>query len=116
VWQEREQEMSMTHPNTQGVHSATKANDLHARLNFEEGSSDRLVIESTNRTGNGCGSSPEKFVHRTKETRSEYLARHARRAEADRARQAVKADQDMALLAIQLTDDMADIIAQAKEM
>lgn len=105
----------MTHPNTQGVHSATKANDLHARLNFEEGSTDRLVIVQNNRTGNGCGSSPDSFVHRTKETRSQYLARTVKRAEADRARQAVKADQDMALLAIQLVDDMADIITQAKE-
>ena len=105
----------MTHPNTQGVHSATQANTLHARLNFEEGSTDRLAIESTQRIGQGCGSSPDKYVHRTKETRSQYLARTAKRALADRARQAVADEQDMALLAIQLVDDMADIIEQAKE-
>ena len=99
----------MTHPNTQ---EGTKAHDL---LTFEEGSTDRLVIVQNNRTGAGCGSSPDSFVHRTKETRSQYLARTAKRAEADRVKQAVIHDQDMANLAIALADDMADIITQAKE-
>jgi len=106
----------MTHPNTQGVHSATKANDLHARLNFEEGSSDRLVIESTNRTGSGCGSSPTRFVARTKETCKEYLARHAKRAEADRLRERHMKDVQRGILSVQLIDDMSDAIAQAKDM
>ena len=108
----------MTHPNTQGVHSATKANDLHAQLNFEEGSTDRLVIENTNRTGAGCGSSPIGFVHRNrkKETREEYLKRTAKRAEADRKAQALIASKEMQLLHQDLVIDMADIIADAKGM